>query len=132
LRLLLDTHFLVWLTVGGAALTQAERAFLAEEEVTIFCSVVSLWELRLKWNRTTSSGKPKGPVSPEAVRSFAERAGWTFLPLVPRPALAPLNPPVAHKDPFDEMLLIQAQAEGLRLLTRDKTLLDHPLALGAG
>jgi PIN domain nuclease of toxin-antitoxin system len=62
------------------------------------------------------------------VHLFAERAGWTFLPLVPRHALAPLSPPATHKDPFDEMLLIQAQVEGLRLLTRDRALLDHPLA----
>lgn len=43
-------------------------------------------------------------------------------------AAAELIPPLTHKDPFDELLLVQAQEEGMRLLTRDAKLMGHPLA----
>jgi PIN domain nuclease of toxin-antitoxin system len=130
LKLLLDTHFLVWLTVGGGSLSEAERTFLSQPNLEIVCSTVSLWELRLKWDRMTFSGDRKGPVSPAEVRSVAEKAGWAFLPVLPRHTLVVLDPPVQNRDPFDEMLLLQAQAEGLRLLSRDGKLRRHPLTLG--
>ncbi len=58
-----------------------------------------------------------------------DAAGWTILPLTPDHAITPLDTPLAHTDPFDELLLVQAQVEGLRFLTRDSKLLDHPLAV---
>lgn len=59
--------------------------------------------------------------------AFAMAIGWAFLPLTPQHAATELVPGLGHKDPFDELLLVQAQVEGLRLLTRDSKLLDHPL-----
>ncbi|MFW6300833.1 MAG: hypothetical protein ACOC20_07935, partial [Oceanicaulis sp.] len=55
---------------------------------------------------------------------------FRLVPLtVEQPAMGSLEPPLAHGDPFDEMLLLQAEAEGARLLTRDKNLAGHRLAL---
>lgn len=54
--------------------------------------------------------------------------GLEILPLDAETAATPLIIPIAHKDPFDEMLLVQAQQSGARLLTRDRPLLEHPLA----
>lgn len=129
MRLLLDTHFAVWLAIDDNNLTRAERQLIEGEDVEIVCSAVSLWELRLKWNDLTLSGTPKGPLSPETVLLFAEDAGWTLLPLLPLHAVTELEYPIAHKDPFDELLLVQAQIEKLPLLTRDNKLRNHPLAL---
>jgi len=128
-RLLLDTHFVVWLAVDEARLTKEECALVRRGDVEIVCSAVSLWELRLKWNRTTLEGVPKGPASPDAVMDFGRNMDWTFVPLLPAHAVTALDVPVAHRDPFDELLLVQAQVEGLRLLTRDSKLRAHPLAL---
>jgi PIN domain nuclease of toxin-antitoxin system len=128
LKLLLDTHFAAWLFLGEERLSDAERQLVNRADVEIVCSVVSLWELRLKWNSTTVRGTPKGPAAPEAVLAFGAGMAWTFLPLLPAHAVARLEVPIAHKDPFDELLLVQAQVEGLRLLTRDEALLRHPLA----
>ena len=128
MRLLLDTHFAAWLFLGEDRLSPAERALVDHEDAEIVCSAVSLWELRLKWNSTTLEGMRKGPASPDAVLAFGRNMGWTLLPLRPDHSVAALEVPIAHKDPFDELLLVQAQVEGLRLLTRDKALLDHPLA----
>lgn len=128
MRLLLDTHFAAWLFLGEDRLTKAERVLVGRHDVEIVCSAVSLWELRLKWNSTTLEGVRKGPASPDAVMAFGQEMEWTFLPLLPEHAVVPLDVPIAHKDPFDELLLAQAQVEGLRLFTRDKALAAHPLA----
>ena len=127
MRILLDTHFLVWGATDASRLTPDERLILGDPGVEIICSTVSLWELRLKWNSVTPAGARKGPIAPETLLGVAQRAGWTVLPLSPEHAVATLEAPVAHKDPFDELLLVQAQVEGMRLLTRDKALLAHPL-----
>ncbi len=62
--------------------------------------------------------------------AFGAAVGWEFLPLTLRHAAAVLTHPLEHKDPFDGLLLVQAQEEGLRLLTRDERLVEHPLAVG--
>lgn len=129
MRLLLDTHFAIWLSLREDRLTRAERALVEREDNELVCSSVSLWELRLKWYSTSLEGVPKGPASPESVMDFGQGMNWTFLPLLPVHAVTSLEVPIAHRDPFDELLLAQAQVEGLRLLTRDKVLLGHPLAL---
>ena len=55
----------------------------------------------------------------------------TFLPPTMRHAAGTLDPPLAHKDPFDKPLLVQAQEEGLKFLTVDRRLAGHPLAVAA-
>lgn len=129
MKLLLDTHILVWIAVDDAELTAREREILAAPDVEVACSAVSLWELRLKWNSMNVARERKGRVAPEVVRDLVRAAGWTFLPLQPDHAVTPLVVPVAHKDSFDELLLVQAQVEGMRLLTRDRVLIGHPLAI---
>jgi len=129
LKLLLDTHFAAWLFLDEDRITSAERVLVTREDVELVCSTVTLWELRLKWNSTTSAGVRKGPASPDGVMAFGQGMGWTFLPLSPEHAVAVLDVPIPHKDPFDELLLVQAQVEGMRLLTRDEALIRHPLAL---
>lgn len=129
MKLLLDTHFAVWLASNEARVSDAERALVARPDVELVCSAVSIWELRLKWNRVTLQGVRKGPASPEAVMAFGQAMSWSFLALLPEHAASQLDVPVAHKDPFDELLLAQAQVEGMRLLTRDRALVGHPLAV---
>ena len=95
-------------------------------------SAVAVWELRLKWHRFQISGGRKGPVNPAAVVAFAAGVDWAFLPLTAGHAAAELAHPLEHKDPFDELLLVQAQEEGLRRLTRDAKLAGHPFAVAGG
>jgi PIN domain nuclease of toxin-antitoxin system len=71
-------------------------------------------------------------LDPAAVVAFAAAIDWELLPLTPRHAAAELIHPLGHKDPFDELLLIQAQEEGMRLLTRDTKLIGHPFAVAGG
>lgn len=95
---------------------------------TCVVSSVSIWETRLKWQSWHAPGERKGIIAPDDLLGFVEAIGWTLLPLSAHHAAAILAQPLDHKDPFDELLLVQAQQDGLRLLTRDEKLLGHPLA----
>jgi PIN domain nuclease of toxin-antitoxin system len=125
--LLLDTHIALWLVREPGVLRPAELAAIEGSEPLV--SAISLWELRLKWDRVTASGARKGPADPLEIRTGLEILGVNILPLVPDQAAASLKHPIPHRDPFDEMLLIQAQELGAKLLTRDRLLIDHPLAI---
>jgi PIN domain nuclease of toxin-antitoxin system len=74
----------------------------------------------------------KGPVDPTVVVAFAAAIDWELLPLTAHHAAAQLAQPLRHKDPFDELLLVQAQEEDMRLLTRDTKLIGHPFAVAGG
>ena len=92
-------------------------------------SAVSLWELRLKWSSFYRSGERKGPAEPLSVRNSLMALDCQELFLSGIDAVTELRTPLSHKDPFDELLVAQAQANGLRLLTRDARLIAHPLAI---
>jgi PIN domain nuclease of toxin-antitoxin system len=85
--------------------------------------------MRLKFAAQRRSGARKSKFDPKDVVAIAEEQDFVFLPMTVSHAAAKLDPPIANKDPFDEMLLIQAQEEGLRLLTVDRQLVGHPLAI---
>jgi len=102
---------------------------MANAGAPLVLSAVSVWELRLKWHSFHITGSRKGPLGPAAVLDFANAIAWELLPLKASHAAASLTQPLAHKDPFDEILLVQAQEEGMRLLTRDAMLAGHPVAL---
>jgi PIN domain nuclease of toxin-antitoxin system len=126
LRLLHDTHIVVWAALDRDALTEPERRLLARADTPMVLSAVAVWELRLRWHSFRTSGERKGPVDPAAVVAAID---WEFLPLTAGHAAAEPSRPLRHKDPFDELLLVQAQEGGRRLLTRDIQLAGHPLAV---
>jgi len=129
MRLLLDTHIAIWAALDPDGLTDAERKRMADTDTPLVLSAVAVWELRLKWRSFHISGSRKGPIDPVFVLSFAKAVDWDLLPLTASHAAACLAQPLAHKDPFDELLLVQAQEDGMRLLTRDAKLIAHPFAI---
>ncbi len=128
MRLLLDTHIALWAALDPDALTPGERRLMTDSTTPLVLSAVVVWELRLKWHSFHVSGARKGPVDPASVVAFATAIHWEFLPLTARHAAATLTQPLPHDDPFDELLRVQAQEEGMRLLTRDAKLTGHPSA----
>jgi PIN domain nuclease of toxin-antitoxin system len=128
LGLLLDTHYVYALAGSPGRLTPRELDFLAAPPSMLFVSAVSIWEIRLKWHSLHAGGVPKGPVSPSAVLTILAAQRITFVPLTPAHAAVRLSPPLEHNDPFDDLLLAQAQADGHQLLTRDAKLIGHPAA----
>lgn len=126
---LLDTTYLYRLMEALGRLPDVDRRFLAAHEARLYVSAVSIWEMRLKYNARHPSGARKSPFDPGDVLAALEGQDVTFLPITMAHAAKALDPPLEHKDPFDELLLVQAQEEGLRLLTADRRLAQHPLAV---
>ena len=126
---MLDTHYVVWATVLGDRLTPAESGLIEGSEILV--SAISLWELRIKWNLRDSRGNRRGPADPVKILQNLKLLGIEAASLTPDQAAAPLRHPVAHKDPFDQALLIHAQELDAKLLTRDRELARHPLAITA-
>jgi len=131
LRLLIDTHYIIWLIDQPLRLTLAENNAFSDTRNEFAVSAVSIWEIRLKFAARHASGDRKGAVAPEAAIRLANELGLRMIDMNERHAAAALDVPIMHKDPFDELLLVQAQTEGMRLLTRDTLLVDHPLAFVA-
>ena len=129
MKLLLDTHFALWFATDPEKLTAVERSLIDNNDLSV--SAVSIWELRLKWQRRHASGERKGPIDPLKLLDVLRGRDVAIIALTPDQSAAPLLPPLAHRDPFDELLLTQAQQGGYRLLTRDAALASHPVALVA-
>lgn len=122
MRLLLDTHLLVW-AMGSPQRLPAGLASMVEDpgNAPIF-SVASLWELVIK----QALGRPDFTVQPALLRRALLDGGWQELAIEAPHALAMASLPPLHRDPFDRLLLAQAQAEGLLLITADQQLAAYP------
>lgn len=129
MRVLLDTSFLYDLMAAYGEFSESMRRFAAEHDAEFFVSAVSIWEMRLKYNAYHPSGERKSPYDPNDVLAILQGQDVTFLSVEPRHAVRELETPIPHRDPFDQLLLVQAQEEGLRLLTADRQLAGHPLAI---
>lgn len=101
--------------------------FDADQPVSV--SAASIWEIRIKFQSVYKSGERKIETSPDDALCLVDRLNFQLLPITGSVAARILNDPITHHDPFDELLLVQAQEGSLRLLTRDRLLLNHPLAI---
>lgn len=126
MRLLLDTHLLVW-AAGLDRHALERRAPLAyglvnDPENEPLFSVASLWEIVIK----AGSGRPDYGVGPNILRQGLLANGWSETPVTGEHALAVGQLPPLHKDPFDRLLVAQATVEGALLLTSDPVVAAYP------
>ena len=131
MKLLLDTHFVIWLASEPDEITMAERRLLTGVEVELFVSAISIWELRVKQAAERRRGRPPSVLPPDQAMRFCAANGLVLLPLTGDDCATWLDQPTEHDDPFDDILLVHAQRHDLRLLTRDHAMLAHPLAYPA-
>ena len=131
MRILLDTSILYDLMDAPGKFANFRRRLLASGETQLYVSAVSIWEMRLKFNARRASGERKSRFDPNDVIPVLENQGVTFLPMTIRHAARALETPLGHRDPFDDLLLVQAQEEGLKLLTVDRLLAGHPLVVSS-
>lgn len=129
MSLLLDTHYVYGFAAGMDGLSAAERRYFQRKRGPFVVSAVAIWELRIKWNVRRRSGQRKGPIDPETALRVLVEFGLEFLPLTPLHGATSLHTPLGHADPFDELLVVQAQVEGMKLVSRDQRLVDHPLVV---
>ena len=112
MRLLLDTHAFLWWLSDWEKIAEPARAAIADPGSVVFVSAVSGWEIGIK--------KAKGRlVAPDNLGAIVEEKRFEHLPLTFAHAERAASLPSRHRDPFDRMLIAQAQAEGLTLVTRD-------------
>ena len=129
MRILIDTSYLYALMISEELFTASEREFVERRNAQVSVSAVSIWEMRLKYNSRHRTGVRKSPFDPQRVLEALRRQDVSFLPVTEVHAAQALEVPLPNKDPFDEILLAQAQVEGMRFLTIDRQLVDHPLAV---
>ena len=127
--ILLDTYYLYGLMAARGQLSGSERRFFDEHEGRLHVSAVSIWEMRLKYHARHTAGERKSPFDPNEVVVALAKQKAVFLSLTTTHAARELDTPLNHRDPFDELLLVQAQEEGLKLLTTDRWIIGHPLAI---
>lgn len=118
---LIDTHVLLWSAQDSPKLRPSTREVLADRSNEVLFSVASIWEIVIK----VALDRPDLRVDPDRLREGALRAGYGELPIRGRHVLKVAGLPPIHKDPFDRILLAQAVAEGVTLLTADARLLGY-------
>jgi len=122
-RLLLDTHALLWWLADDDRLSAKARKAIANPDHQIQISAVSGWEISL--NR--SLGRIE--VSFEALVDAIDECGFDMLPVSLQHGLIAGALPAHHHDPFDRMLVAQCQAEGLRLVSNNRQIADYEVDL---
>jgi PIN domain nuclease of toxin-antitoxin system len=121
MRLLLDTHILLWALDQPARLNSGTRALLEDPTNEVLFSAASIWEIAIK----VRLGRADFPVRPDAIAQAARDTGFTELPVRADAAARVADMPLHHRDPFDRLLVAQAMAEPMRLYTADPLLLPY-------
>ena len=122
MKLLLDTHLLLWAAGQPERLSVAARAQLDNPRNELLFSAASLWEIAVKH----TLGREDFRVEPRLLRRGLLDNGYTELPVTSQHAVSIGGLPLVHKDPFDRLLLAQALTEGVTLLTADVQLAAYP------
>jgi len=125
MKILVDTHAVLWYQANDPKLSRVFRDVMEDNSNRCYVSIVSLWEIALK----SSIGKLPLRMSLNAFFYTIEQAGFTSQTLAPSHLLLSATLPMHHRDPFDRMLIAQAKAEEMQLLTADPhfALYDVPL-----
>jgi PIN domain nuclease of toxin-antitoxin system len=122
-RLLLDSHVLLWWLADDAKLSAAHRELIADGANNVFVSAITIAELGIK----SSIGKLD---IPDDLGDVVAGQGFDGLPFTGRHALALRGLPWHHRDPFDRMLISQATTEGLVFLTADARCREYDVVTG--
>lgn len=122
MKLLLDSHLLLWAAGPHERLSDEARALLVDPAHELVFSAASLWEITIK----RGLGRADFRVDPRLLRRGLLDNGYAELPISSQHAVAVEALPALHRDPFDRLLIAQAQVEGLLLLTSDREVAAYP------
>jgi PIN domain nuclease of toxin-antitoxin system len=120
-KLLLDTHIVLWAAGQPEKLSESARILLTTPGNLLFFSAASIWEIVIK----RGLGREDFKVDPHRLRKMLIVHGYTELPVTAEHALSVEALPLLHKDPFDRLLLAQARTEGMLLLTVDALVIQY-------
>jgi PIN domain nuclease of toxin-antitoxin system len=116
MKLLLDTHVLLWAAAEPDRLKEPVREMLSDPDNELFFSAASIWEVSIK----SGLGRPEFSVDPNLLRRGLVDRGYLELAISAAHAAAVMELPPLHKDPFDRLIVAQARHEGFLLLTADE------------
>ena len=122
MRLLLDTHLLLWAAGAPEKLSPAARVLLESPDNLLMFSAASLWEVTIK----RGLGRTDFKVDPRVLRRGLLDNGYLELAITSAHAVAIDALPPIHKDPFDRLLVAQATVEGIVLLSADTIVAQYP------
>ncbi len=122
MKLLLDTHLLLWSAGEPARLSASARSLIENPANEPWFSAVSLWEIAIK----RGLGRADFRADPRILRRGLLDNGYGELPMSSEHAVAIESLPPLHKDPFDRILIAQATVEGILLLTADSQVSQYP------
>lgn len=122
MRLLLDTHLLLWASRDHEQLSGFARSLIMSEDNSLAFSVVSLWEIAIK----RGLGRADFTLDPRLLRRMAIDNGYQELSIIAEHVVMVDGLPPIHQDPFDRLLVAQAMVEGFTLLTADRKISEYP------
>jgi len=122
MKLLLDTHLLLWAASEPERIPKAALSLINSSENELLFSAASLWEVVIK----SSLGRQDFKVDARLLRRGLSDNGYIELPITGEHAITVDGIPPTHKDPFDRILVAQAMAEGVMLITTDRKLDGYP------
>lgn len=118
MRVLLDTHVLLWILAEPGRLDKETRETIEAGAEEVLFSAASIWEIAIK----SRLGRADFAVKPGEVADAARDSGFVELPIVAKAAALVAELPLLHRDPFDRLLVAQAMTEPALLYTADPTL----------
>jgi PIN domain nuclease of toxin-antitoxin system len=122
MKLLLDTHLLLWAAGEPQRLSKQARRLIDNPENELLFSAASLWEVAIK----RGLGREDFKVDARLLRRGLLDNGYSELPIISGHVVATESLPLIHKDPFDRVLVAQATVEGVTLLTIDSLVSQYP------
>jgi PIN domain nuclease of toxin-antitoxin system len=122
MKLLLDTHLLLWAAGEPRRLSKRARTLINDPNNELLFSAASLWEVSIK----RGLGREDFKVDVRLLRRGLLDNGYTELPIISDHVVATESLPPIHKDPFDRVLVAQATVEGVTLLTIDSLVSQYP------
>jgi PIN domain nuclease of toxin-antitoxin system len=123
-KYLLDTHTFLWWDMQSARLSARVRDLLQDKSNVLRLSVASVWEMQIKLQ--LGKLKPSAPLA-EIIKKQREANGIELLPIEVAHILGLSSLPSHHKDPFDRLLIAQANVEGFTLITDDPFIAQYPV-----
>lgn len=118
MRILLDTHVALWAITDDPRLSKTARSMIGDQSNQVYVSAASVWEIAIKH----AVKREDMPISGSQALAFFRSAGYELLDITALHAASVETLPSLHADPFDRLIVAQALAEPLRLMTRDAML----------
>ena len=125
MRLLIDTHLLLWTAGQSARLSPHARSLIGDPANELLFSAASLWEIVIK----AGLGRGDFRVDANQLRRGLLNNGYRELAITGEHAVAVMSLPMIHRDPFDRLLLAQSMVENITLLTSDTVMAQYPVTV---